>query len=158
MPSKNSHSEHKSIPHSRRSGFTLVEILVVIVIISILAGIVVVTVISRPGEARIAAARLQIKQLQTALQMYHNDQGRFPSQEQGLEALVRKPDIGLIPENYPAYGYLESQEVPRDPWKKEFIYLSPGSSGEPYEILCYGSDGEPGGESDAGDISSARLN
>lgn len=139
----------------RQSGFTLVEILVVIVILSILATLVAVNVIRQPGEARVAAAKIQIKQLQTALQVYRTEQGRYPTQDQGLEALVRKPQTGIIPERYPSDGYLESREVPRDPWKNDYIFIAPGRNGESYEIISYGSDGEPGGVEDASDISSS---
>ncbi len=141
--------------HQKRAGFTLVEILVVIVILSILATLVAVNVIRQPGEARVAAAKIQIKQLQTALQVYRTEQGRYPTQDQGLEALVRKPQTGIIPERYPSDGYLESREVPRDPWKNDYIFIAPGRNGESYEIISYGSDGEPGGVDDASDISSS---
>jgi general secretion pathway protein G len=141
----------------RVAGFTLIEILVVIVIITILAGIVTVNIVRKPGEARVAAATMQIKQLQTALQVYRTEQGRYPTQEQGLEALVAKPASAPIPENYPAEGYLDSRRVPRDPWNNEFIYLVPGRKNEPFEIISYGSDGEPGGTGDAADISSSEL-
>jgi general secretion pathway protein G len=140
---------------SRISGFTLIEILVVIIIITILAGIVTVNIVQKPGEARIAAAHLQIKQLQTALQMYHTAQGRYPTQAQGLEALVMKPSIDPIPPAYPDQGYLESRALPKDPWKNDFIYLAPGRNGEFYEIITYGNDGEPGGDGEAADISSS---
>ncbi len=140
-----------------RAGFTLVEILVVIVIITILAGIVTVNIVRKPGEARVAAAKMQLRQLQTALQVYRTEQGRIPSQEQGLEALVVKPTAGIIPDNYPAEGYLDSRALPRDPWGHEFIYLSPGRQNEAYEIICYGSDGEPGGSGDAADLSTSNI-
>ena len=140
-----------------RSGFTLVEILVVIVIITILASIVTVNIVRKPGEARVAAAKMQLRQLQTALQVYRTEQGRLPAQEQGLDALVQKPTAGVIPESYPAEGYLESRQVPSDPWNHDFIYLVPGRQGEAYELISYGSDGEPGGEGDAADISTATL-
>lgn len=138
-----------------RGGFTLIEILVVIVIITILAGIVTVNIVQKPGEARVAAARLQIKQLQTALQMYHTAQGRYPTQAQGLDALVNKPAVEPVPATYPEHGYLESRTVPLDPWKNDFIYLTPGRNGELYEIMSYGNDGEPGGDGEATDISSS---
>lgn len=141
----------------RRQGFTLIELLVVIAIITILAGVVTVNLVRKPAEARVAAAKLQIKQLQTALNVYRTEQGRFPSQEQGLDALVRIPDRDPIPKNYPRDGYLDGTRVPLDPWGNAFIYITPGRSGESYEILCYGSDGEPGGEDDAADVSSSSL-
>lgn len=145
------------VPRARtpRAAFTLIELLVVIAIITILAGVVTVNIVRKPGEARVAAARLQIKQLQTALQMYRTEQGRYPTQEQSLQALVQKPDREPVPRSYPAEGYLESSRVPLDPWGNEFIYLAPGRKGELYEILSYGSDREPGGEDDAADLSSS---
>ena len=139
----------------RVNGFTLIEILVVIVIITILAGIVTVNVVRKPAEARVAAAKLQIQQLKTALQFYRTEQGKYPTQSQGLEALVNKPTTDLAPANYPAEGYLDSPQVPKDPWGNEFIYLIPGRKGEPMEIISYGSDGEPDGENDAADLSSS---
>ena len=140
-----------------KSGFTLIEILVVIIIITILASIVSVNVLRKPGEARVSAAKLQIKQLQTAVQLYRTEQGRTPTQEQGLEALVSKPVTDPVPQQYPAEGYLESRKMPKDPWNNDFIYLVPGRGGEVFEIISYGSDGEPGGEGDAADLSSSGL-
>lgn len=137
------------------AGFTLMEILVVLIIITILAGLVGVNVLRKPGEARVSAAKMQIKNLQTAVKLYHAEQGQLPTQQQGLEALVQKPVMEPVPKNYPAGGYLDSTEMPRDPWKNDYIYLTPGRSGEPFEIISYGSDGEPGGEGDASDISSS---
>lgn len=135
----------------------MIEILVVIMIIAILAGIVSVQVLHKPAEARIAATKMQIKQLQTAVQMYRSEQGRLPTQEQGLDALVGKPTTDPIPERYPSEGYLETRKVPKDPWTQDFIYLVPGRKGEAFEIISYGSDHEPGGEKEAGDISSSEL-
>ncbi|HBA85849.1 MAG TPA: type II secretion system protein GspG [Verrucomicrobia bacterium] len=136
-------------------GFTLIEILVVVMIIAILAGIVSINVLSKPAEARVSAARMQIKQLQTALQMYRTEQGRLPTQLQGLEALVKLPSTDPMPARYPEEGYLESRTLPKDPWGSEYIYLIPGRNGEVFEIVSYGSDSEPGGEGDAADLSSA---
>ncbi|MBW7909000.1 MAG: type II secretion system major pseudopilin GspG [Kiritimatiellae bacterium] len=147
----------QNIPSKRTSGFTLVELLVVIAIITILAGVVTVSLVHKPAEARVAAAKLQIKQLQTALNIYRTEQGRFPTQEQGLDALVRIPDREPIPRTYPRDGYLDGTRLPLDPWNNPFIYLTPGRSGESYEIISYGSDGEPGGTDDASDISSSAL-
>ncbi len=141
----------------RAGGFTLIEILVVIMIITILASIVTVNVLRKPGEARVSAAKMQIKQLQTALQLYRTEQGRLPTQDQGLEALVAKPASDPVPPNYPDEGYLDSQKVPPDPWKSAFIYLVPGRKGEVFEIISYGSDGEPGGDGEAADLSSSDL-
>ena len=140
-----------------KAGFTLMEVLVVLVIITILATIVGVNVIRKPGEARVSAAKIQIKNIQTALQMYKTEQGHIPTQDQGMEALCEKPTLPPVPEHYPAGGYLESRRPPQTPWGHDYIYLVPGRHGEEYEIISYGSDGEPGGEGEAADISSSDL-
>ena len=140
-----------------QSGFTLMEVLVVLIIITILATVVGVNVLHKPGEARMAAARVQIKSLQTALAMYKTEQGQFPTQEQGLDALCLPPTALPVPEHYPEGGYLETRKVPLDPWGHEYVYLVPGRHGEPYEIVTYGSDGEPEGKGEAADISSSDL-
>ncbi len=162
MPIANPPSPAPSVPCSwlvvsRHAGFTLIEILVVILIITVLASIVSLNLMRKPGEARVAAAKMQIKQLQTALHVYRTEQGRLPTQAQGLEALVKKPTIEPIPPRYPVEGYLENRSLPRDPWGNEYIYLQPGRNGETFEIISYGADGEPGGTAEAGDITSAHL-
>jgi len=140
-----------------KAGFTLLEILVVVLIITILATIVGVNVLHKPGEARAAAAAAQIRTFKTALQLYRMDQGRFPTQRQGLQALCEIPDAEPVPENYPADGYLESANLPDDPWGNPYVYLVPGPDGEPYTIISYGGDGEPGGDAEDADISSADM-
>ena len=142
---------------ARRSGFTLIEILVVIIIITILAGIVGVNVFRQPAAAKVAAAKMQLQQLKTAVELYRAEQGRLPTQEQGLEALVRAATAPPVPERFPAEGYLNSPNLPPDPWKHPYIYLVPGRQNEPFEIISYGGDGEPGGQGDAADISSSNL-
>ena len=141
----------------KNGGFTLIEILVVVLIISILAGLVGVSVLRHPGEAKVTAAKLQIKTFKSALQLYRMKQNRYPTQEQGLKAICTKPSIPPVPEKYPAEGYLESTRLPQDPWHHDYIFLSPGRNQEPYEIISYGADGEPGGSGDAADISSSDL-
>ena len=141
----------------RRSGFTLLEILVVVLIITILATIVGVNVAKRPGEARAVAATAQIHTFKTALQLYRMEQGHYPTQRQGLQALVERPTSDPIPQVYPEGGYLESRAVPKDPWGHEFVYMVPGPETLPYEVLSYGADGQPGGEGENADISSATL-
>ena len=144
---------HKRI--RRQAGFTFLEILVTILIISILSGVVGLSVIRHLSQARLEAARAQIKTLQTALQIYRSEQGVYPTQEQGLLALCQKPTTAPIPRTYPEEGYLSSLQPPLDPWKNEYVYLIPGRQGEPCEVLSYGSDGEPGGEKEAADLSSS---
>ena len=139
------------------AGFTLIEILVVVLIITILAGIVGVNILHKPGEARVSAARMQVQQLKTAVQLYRAEQGRLPTQEQGLEALVNRPTREPVPQNYPEGGYLDSRKVPLDPWKHDYIYLVPGRRSEPFEIISYGDDGEPGGDGEAADLTSSDL-
>jgi len=138
-------------------GFTLIEILVVVLIISILVGIVGINVFRHPAKARTSAVKLQIKNFKGALQLYRMEQGRFPTQQQGLDALCVKPTIAPVPENYPETGYLDSRNLPQDPWNHDFIYLVPGRNNEPYEVISYGNDGEPGGIDEDADISSSDL-
>jgi general secretion pathway protein G len=140
-----------------RGGFTLLEILVVVLIITILATIVGVNVAKRPGEARAVAATAQIRTFQTALQLYRMEQGGLPSQRQGLSALCEKPKAPPVPERYPDGGYLESGHVPLDPWGHDYVYLVPGPGGAAYDIISYGADGQPGGDGENADISSATL-
>ncbi len=139
------------------AGFTLIEILVVLIIIMTLAGIVTVNVIRHQSESRVKAAQLQIRQFEDALQIYRVEQDRYPTQAQGLEALVERPGREPVPRDYPEDGYLARNYIPRDPWGNEYIYLSPGRQGEPYEIISYGSDGEPGGTGEAAVISSSDI-
>jgi general secretion pathway protein G len=147
---------HPSSP-SVRAGFSLVELLVVIAIMAILAGVVAVNVMHVPGEAKVDAAKLELKQLQTAVQVYRTEQGQVPTLQQGLLALVERPTVPPIPERYPADGYIDGMDVPTDPWGNTYIYLVPGRTGKSFEIISYGSDGEPGGDGDAADLSSNDL-
>lgn len=140
-----------------RRGFTLVEVMVVMFILIMLSGVVTVNVIRQQRRARRDAAVLQIRNLQRAVQTYYSEQNRVPTTEQGLEALVRKPTRAPVPTHYPEEGYLESRRVPLDPWGNEYIYFAPGRKGEMFEIISYGSDGEPGGQDYAAEISSSDL-
>lgn len=143
--------------HAARAGFTFMELLVVILVISILATLVGVAVRHIPAEARKAAARENIARFKVALEMYNAAQGNFPTQEQGLSALCRKPEMPPVPKEYPEGGYLDSLDVPRDPWKNDYVYIVPGPEGKPYEIISYGRDGDEGGEGEDSDISSLDL-
>ena len=107
-------------------GFTLIELMVVIVILGILAGLIIPRIMGRPEEARRMKARVQIESIETALKLYKLDNGSYPSTEQGLEALVEAPSVGQLPRAWRDGGYLEKGRVPKDPWDNEFIYLSPG--------------------------------
>ena len=136
-------------------GFTLIEIMVVVVILGILASIVVPKLLNRPDEAKITKAQLDIKGLEESLGMFKLDNGFFPSTEQGLSALVSIPETGRIPSKYPDGGYLK--KVPLDPWEGNYLYLSPGPHSKDYDIISYGADGEPGGEGIDADINSWEL-
>lgn len=128
-----------------QEGFTLIELMVVIVILGILAAIIAPRLIGRTDEAKVTEAKVQIKNLETALKMYKLDNGQYPSTEQGLQALVEKPAIGVIPKNWREGGYLEKKKAPLDPWGNAYVYVSPGLHGD-YDILSYGADGIRGGE------------
>ncbi len=144
----------KTLKESR--GFTLIELMVVIVILSLLAVLVGPKLIGRSDDAKVADAKVQIRNLETALKLYKLDSGNFPSTEQGLQALVSKPTVGKMPNNYKAEGYLESKSVPKDPWGNDYIYLSPGEHGD-YDLYSFGADGVRGGEGKNADIESWNM-
>lgn len=133
------------------SGFTLIEIMVVIVILALLAALVGPKIIGRSDDARVADAKVQIRNIETALKLYKLDNSVFPTTDQGISALVTKPATGVIPKNYKAEGYLESKKLPKDPWSNDYIYLSPSENGD-YELCSWGADGARGGEGKAADI------
>ncbi len=149
--------EFKGSFKNRKSGFTFIELMAVIVVLSILAMIVMPRIFGRVEETKIAAAKVQIKNLESALRLFYLDNGFYPGTEQGLTALVEKPSTGRIPTNWREGGYLEKKEVPKDPWQHDYVYLSPGRNNEDYEIICYGRDGKEGGEGPDADISSSSL-
>lgn len=138
--------------HARGKGFTLLEILIVITILGILASLVAVKVMNRPGEARVMKARLDIKTLGNALRLFKLDNGFYPSTDQGLEALVEPPSIGRLPEHWREGGYLQQNTVPKDPWGNDYYYMSPGLHNKDFDIWTYGADGEEGGEGEDSDI------
>jgi general secretion pathway protein G len=133
------------------AGFTLIEIMVVIVILALLAALVGPKLIGRSDDAKIADAKVQIRNLETALKLYRLDNSVYPATEQGLQALVSKPTTGVIPKNYKAEGYLENKQVPKDPWSNDYVYLAPGEHGD-YDLCSFGADGVKGGEGKAADI------
>jgi len=137
-------------------GFTLIELMVVIVILGILAGLIVPRIMGRPDEARQLKAKIQIESIETALKLYKIDNGSYPGTEQGLQALVEQPATGNIPAKWREGGYLEKGKLPKDPWGNDFVYLSPGVHGE-YDIVSYGADGAPGGEGKNMDINSWEI-
>ena len=137
-------------------GFTLIELMVVIVILGILAMYIGPKIMGRPDEAKQVKARMDIAALETALKLYKLDNGWYPSTEQSLQALVVKPETGDIPTKWKTGGYLEKNKVPLDPWKNQYLYLAPGINGE-FDLISYGSDGVPGGEEANRDINNWEL-
>jgi len=137
-------------------GFTLIELMVVIVILGILAGLIVPRIMGRPDEARQLKAKMQIESLETALKLYKLDNGAYPSTDQGIEALVTPPDTPPVPQKWRDGGYLEKGKVPVDPWGNAFVYLSPGVHGD-YDISSYGADGVSGGDGKNSDINSWEI-
>lgn len=137
-------------------GFTLIELMVVIVILAGLAALVGPKLIGRGDDAKIADAKVQIRNMETALKLYKLDNSNFPSTEQGLQSLVAKPTTGQIPKNYKAEGYLENKSVPKDPWGNDYVYLSPGEHGD-YDLYSFGADGARGGDGKNADIESWNL-
>ena len=136
-----------------RNGFTLIELMVVIVILGILAGLIVPRIMGRPEEARRMKARVQLESIETTLKLYKLDNGSYPTTEQGLQALVEAPGSGRLAQDWREGGYLEKGKVPLDPWDNEYVYLSPGIHGD-FDLMSYGFDGEPGGEGKDKDINS----
>lgn len=137
-------------------GFSLIELMVVIVILGILAGMIMPRLMGRTDDAKIVKAEVDIAALDTALKLYKLDNGEYPTTEQGLNALIEPPDKEDDSGNWKKGGYLEKRTLPKDPWKREFIYLSPGTHGE-YDIISYGADGVPGGEDKNKDIKSWEI-
>ena len=133
----------------REDGFTLIEIMVVIFIIALLAALVVPKIVGRTEEAKRTAALTQIREFENALSLYHLDNGSYPSTEQGLSALVKKPTMPPEPNSYKPGGYIS--KIPKDPWGHPYIYLSPGTHGE-FDIMSYGADGARGGKGNNKDI------
>jgi general secretion pathway protein G len=136
---------------SHNKGFTLIEIMVVLVILGILAGLIVPRIMGRPDEARRMKAKIQIQSLETALQLYKLDTGNYPNTEQGLQALVEAPPTGELARSWREGGYLEKGGVPKDPWGNEYVYLSPGTHGD-FDLISYGADGTAGGDGKNADI------
>ena len=134
-------------------GFTLLEIIVVVFILSLLAAIVAPKIMGRTDDARIAEAKIQIRNFETALKLFKLDNGFYPGTEQGLAALVERPISGQIPQKYREGGYLEQKKIPLDPWGNPYMYISPGINGD-FDIISYGADGKEGGEGKNADIKS----
>lgn len=133
-----------------QSGFTLLEIMVVVVILGILATMVAPQILGRADDARITKAKADIVSLDAALDLYQLDNYAYPTTSQGLEALTIKPNESPEPRNYKKGGYIKS--LPNDPWGREYLYLNPGVKGSIYDIYTLGADGEEGGEGPNADI------
>jgi general secretion pathway protein G len=136
-----------------QAGFTLIEIMAVVLIMGLLMGFVGVNVFSSVQRARSESASAQIKSLEGALELYRMDNARYPTTEQGLDSLVREPSGSPAPRNYPPDGYIAKKEIPLDPWGNAYGYESPGQHNQRgYDIWSYGADLTPGGESYDADI------
>ena len=132
-----------------QAGFTLIELMVVLVIIGVLAALIVPNVLDRAEDARATAARTDVNNLMQALKLYKLDNQRFPTSEQGLQALVSRPAAEPVPPNWKPYV----DKLPNDPWGRPYQYLNPGVKGE-IDVMSFGADGQPGGEGKNADIGS----
>jgi general secretion pathway protein G len=136
---------------SIQTGFTLIEVLIVVVILGILAGLIVPRIMDEPDKAKVVAAKNDIRTIKNALKLYRLDSGVYPTAEQGLAALVKKPETGEAPRSYKSGGYLE--RLPKDPWGADYIYLNPGLRDE-VDVASLGADRLPGGTGYNSDIGS----
>lgn len=133
------------------NGFSLIELMVVLLILGLLIGIVGPRLIGQSDEARVSAARIQIESIGSALKMYKLDNGSYPSTEQGLDALVNMPQTGNVPKKWRKGGYME--KIPKDPWGNDYVYMFPGAHGD-FDLFSYGADGVAGGDDFDKDVTS----
>jgi len=153
---------HSNLLSSRRSvrrvvarGFTLIEIMIVVTIMGILAALIVPNLMGHVNEARVKTAKADIATLMQQLKLYKLDNYRYPTTEQGLDALVHKPSSGPAPKGWRPGGYLD--KLPKDPWGQPYQYMSPGTHGTDVDVFSYGADGQPGGDGDDADVGSWDL-
>ncbi|MGQ4807180.1 Type II secretion system protein G [Candidatus Entotheonellaceae bacterium PAL068K] len=139
------------------AGFTLIELMVVIIILGLLAAIVMPRVVGETDKARYEQGKVQMRILEDALKRYKLDSGVYPTTEQGLEVLVRKPSVGVLPRHWQEGGYLDKPEIPTDPWGNAYIYIAPGQHGPDYDLKSLGADGLEGGEGYEADLESWRM-
>jgi len=140
--------KHPRSSHLQR-GFTLIELMVVLLIIGVLAALIVPNVLDRADDAKVTAAKTDVRNLVQALKLYKLDNGRYPSTEQGLDALVNKPSTEPVPANWKK----NLDQLPKDPWGHAYVYLNPGIQGD-IDVMSFGADGQPGGEGKNADIGS----
>ncbi|MDY7034211.1 MAG: type II secretion system major pseudopilin GspG [Thermodesulfobacteriota bacterium] len=143
--------------HVDQRGFTLIELMVVLVILGVLAGLIMPRIIGRPEQARRTTAKIQIQNIEQALKLFYIDNGFYPTTDQGLTALIENPEIEPIPRNWREDGYLDKGKVPKDPWGNNYVYLSPGVFNKEYDLESYGADGEDGGEGKYADVESWNM-
>ena len=144
----------KLFKSSSAHGFTLIEVMIVVVILGILAAVVIPKILDRPDQARVIAATSDIRVIMQQLKLYRLDNAAYPSTDQGLQALVIKPTTNPLPLNWRQGGYLE--KLPNDPWGRPYQYLNPGLKGE-LDVFSLGADGQPAGEGNNADIGSWNL-
>ena len=148
-PSLAHRTRQRLAARARSSGFTLIELMVVLVIIGVLAALIVPNVLDRADDARSTAARTDVTNTMQALKLYRLDNQRYPTAEQGLQALLVKPTASPVPSNWKTY----LDQLPSDPWGQAYVYLNPGIKGE-VDVMSYGADGQSGGEGKNADIGS----
>ncbi|MBL4833566.1 MAG: type II secretion system major pseudopilin GspG [Pseudomonas sp.] len=145
----------KQLSTARQRGFTLIEVMVVVVILGILAAVVVPRVMDRPDQARITKVQSDVRALESALNLYRLDNFNYPTTEQGLIALVAQPTGTDAPRNYRSGGYID--RLQKDPWGNDYQYLRPGRDGRDYDLYSLGADGRPGGEGSNADVGNWNL-
>jgi general secretion pathway protein G len=153
MKYKNANDDPRLI---NQNGFSFLELMVVVVILGILSTYIAPKFLGRTDDAKAVKAKMDIASLEISLKLYKLDNGFYPTTEQGLLALIEKPNSEPVPVNWPENGYLEKTKIPKDPWGREYVYLSPGLHND-FDILSYGADGVQGGDGKNKDINSWEL-